>query len=99
MGSRIGKPPTSRSAARPARPPSIRQTSVDVPPMSNVIAFSTPASCAIRAAPTTPAAGPETSTSAGCLAASASEQTPPEDRMTSGSDRPASRQRAASEPR
>ena len=51
--------------ARPsgsASPPAIRQTSVDVPPMSNEIAFAMPGAAARRAAaPTTPAAGPETS--------------------------------------
>ena len=57
--------PTVRSSVRSARPPEIRQTSVDVPPMSNEIAFSTPASCARRAAPTAPPAGPETRIRAG----------------------------------
>ena len=62
VGSRTGRPPTARSLARPAAPPSIRHTSVDVPPMSNEIAVSKPARRATSAAPTTPAAGPETST-------------------------------------
>ncbi len=70
IGSLIGNPPTDRSSVRSARPPEIRHTSVEVPPMSNEIAFSTPASSATRAAPTTPPAGPETSTSAACSAAS-----------------------------
>ncbi len=97
IGSLIGSPPTDRSSVRSARPPEIRQTSVDVPPMSNEIAFSTPASSATRAAPTTPPAGPETSTSAACSAASSIVATPPDERMTSGSGRPTSRQRAASD--
>ena len=60
--------------------------------MSNEIAFSIPPSRAIRAAPTTPAAGPETSASAGWAAASARLTTPPEERITSGSGRPDSTQ-------
>ena len=59
VGSRIGRPPTSRSLERDASPPTIAQTSVEVPPMSNAIAFSIPARRASRLAPTTPAAGPE----------------------------------------
>ena len=72
--------------------------------MSSVIASSAPAT---RTAPTTPAAGPETSATAGCAAASASVASPPEDRITSGSDSPtpaaatpsASRYRATTGPR
>jgi hypothetical protein len=97
IGSRIGRPPTDRSSVRSARPPEIRQTSVEVPPMSNEIAFSTPASAATRAAPTTPPAGPETSTSAAWRAASSIVATPPDERMTSGSGSPASTHRSASE--
>ncbi len=58
--------------------------------MSNAIAFGKPASAATRAAPTAPAAGPETRTSAGCAAASSTVATPPDERMTSGSGKPAS---------
>ena len=65
--------------------------------MSNEIAFSTPASPAILAAPTAPPAGPETSTSAAWRAASSTVATPPEERITSGSGKPACRQRSASE--
>ena len=44
VGSRIGRPPTVRSLARVgAGRSTIRHTSVDVPPMSNAIAFSMPA--------------------------------------------------------
>ena len=66
-----GTPPISRSATRAARPPGSRHTSVEVPPMSNAIAFSNPARRASSPAPTTPPAGPETSSRAGCAAASA----------------------------
>ncbi len=64
--------------------------------MSKASAFSTPASRATRAAPTTPAAGPESSTRAACAAASSSEATPPDERMISGTGKPASSQRSAS---
>jgi hypothetical protein len=87
----MGTPFTARSDARPAAPPLTSATSVDVPPMSIVIASSNPASRAIRAAPTTPAAGPDTRMVAGCAAASASVATPPEERITSGSGSAASR--------
>ena len=65
VGSRTGKPPIERSDVRSTLPSAIRQTSVDVPPMSSEIAFGSPASRATRAAATAPAAGPETSTTAG----------------------------------
>jgi hypothetical protein len=77
----------------------MRQTSVDVPPMSNEMASPMPAARATRAAPTTPAAGPETNVQAGCAAASEALATPPDERMTSGSARPAPAQRSTSEPR
>ena len=57
--------------------------------MSNVIAFSTPASRATRPRRRRPRPGPETSATAGCAAASASVATPPEERITSGSGSPA----------
>ena len=53
--------------------------------MSNEIAWSKPATAAARAAPTTPAAGPESSANAGWAAVSARVATPPEERITSGS--------------
>jgi hypothetical protein len=90
LGKRIGSPPTRRSAARSARAPLISETSVDVPPMSKAIAFAKPTSAANRAAPTVPAAGPETRIVAGCAAASAGIATPPDERITSGSGSPAS---------
>ena len=49
VGSRTGNPPTSRSCSRRGSPSVMAQTSVDVPPMSNVSAFGKPASEAIRA--------------------------------------------------
>ena len=57
--SREGVDAVVRSLDRSAAPPEIRQTSVDVPPMSKAIASEKPASSAILAAPTTPPAGPD----------------------------------------
>ena len=94
VGSRIGRPPTSRSVDRSACPPAIRQTSVEVPPMSKEIALSKPAQrgdAAPRRRRRRP--GPETRIHDGCAAASSSVATPPEERMTSGSGSPASAQR------
>ena len=95
VGTRTGKPPTSRSCSRRASPPTIAQTSVEVPPMSKARAFSTPASRATRAAPTTPAAGPESSARAAWAAASSSGATPPDERMINGTGSPTSSHRAA----
>ena len=53
--------------------------------MSNAIASVKPARRATRPAPTTPPAGPETSSVAGCAAASSIDATPPDDSITSGS--------------
>ncbi len=64
--------------------------------MSKASAFAIPASPATRAAPTTPAAGPESSARAACALASSADATPPDERMTSGTGSPASSQRAAS---
>ena len=64
--------------------------------MSKETAFSIPAARAAIAAPTAPAAGPESSANAGCAAASAIDATPPEERITSGSGKPSSAQRLAS---
>jgi hypothetical protein len=64
--------------------------------MSSEIAFSIPAALAANVAPTTPAAGPETSAHDGCAAASSSVATPPEERITNGSRSPAEAQAASS---
>ena len=67
--------------------------------MSNESAFGKPASSASLAAPTTPAAGPERSANAACAAASSSVARPPEERITSGSGRPAAAHASARAPR
>src|SRR5204863_158731 len=98
-GNLTGTPPTSRSGTRTACPPGRRQTSVDVPPMSNAIASVKPARRARRPAPTTPPAGPETSSRAGCAAASSAGRTPPDESITTGSGNPASAAAATLEER
>ena len=69
-GSRIGNPATRRSPAGAGRPPSTRQTSVLVPPMSKVTASSNPAPRAAAAAAMTPPAGPDSNKATGRSAAS-----------------------------
>jgi hypothetical protein len=64
--------------------------------MSKAIASEKPASSAIRAAPTIPPAGPDSSAQDACAAASSSDATPPEERITSGFGNPASAQRPPS---
>ena len=63
--------------------------------MSMPIASGSPASLARRAAPTAPPAGPESTLQAPARAASAASAVPPEERITSGSARPRSRQASA----
>ena len=63
--------------------------------MSKAIASAKPARRARSPAPTTPPAGPETSSRAGCAAASSAGRTPPEESITTGSGSPASAAAAA----
>jgi hypothetical protein len=58
IGARMRTPATAVSNAR-SKPPAYSATSVDVPPMSNPMIWSSPAIAAVRAAPTMPPAGPE----------------------------------------
>ena len=79
-GSRTGKSPTWESVVV-EMVPSIRLTSVDVPPMSNEITRAHPAALATARAPTTPAAGPERIVRTACARAAAAEIDPPLDCM------------------
>mmetsp|Transcript_6626 Transcript_6626/g.23402 ORF Transcript_6626/g.23402 Transcript_6626/m.23402 type:complete len:211 (+) Transcript_6626:2556-3188(+) len=58
IGARILTPATSVSKALSSSP-SKCATSVDVPPMSNVMSWSKPAACAVRTLATMPPAGPD----------------------------------------
>ena len=61
IGSRTGRPATSRSVDRPGRPSRISETSQLVPPMSKATASPAP----IPTAAATPPAGPDSSSRAG----------------------------------
>ena len=57
-------------------------TSVEVPPPSQVSTWSKPASLAISAAPSAPAAGPDSTVVIGWCTTSSAESTPPLDFIT-----------------
>ena len=65
-------------------------TSVEVPPPSQVSTRSKPASAAISAAPRAPAAGPDSTVVIGWWTTSSAERTPPLDFMTYHGTPPAS---------
>ena len=66
-----------RSAVNAGRPASTSDTSVLVPPTSKVTRSGTPAAAPITAAPTTPAAGPDTQVRTGNRAAVSIGISPP----------------------
>src|ERR1044072_4197665 len=77
-----GSPATLASFVVRIEPLSQSATSVEVPPMSNVITFWIPADWAARKAPTTPPEGPERIVRTGSTAAISAEMLPPEDCIT-----------------
>ena len=79
IGNRTGCPFTSRSLATSGRWFSMRHTSVLVPPTSKVMRSGHPARPARKAAPVTPAAGPDMRHRPAIAPASRSEATPPWD--------------------
>ena len=78
-GRRTGKPATLRPKAISALPSRTRQTSVEVPPMSNVMRSLRPARAPAATAPTTPAAGPDRAVRIGISPARPTDMSPPED--------------------
>ena len=80
IGSRTGKSPTV-DVGVVAIAPSIRLTSVDVPPMSKPMTRGCPAASATARAPTAPAAGPERIVRTAAAFAAAAEIEPPFDCM------------------
>ena len=74
---------TSNSAVKCGSPPSTRAVLAVVPPMSNVMALSTPNDRASPLEAITPAAGPDSTTYAGRSAAASLVMTPPLDCMMS----------------
>ena len=77
-----GYAPTVPSVVSAGRPSTTTVTSVEVPPPSQVSTLSTPAACATRAAPSAPAAGPDSTVVMGCFTTSAADSTPPLDFIT-----------------
>ena len=82
IGILLGKAPTLPSVVRVGSPSMTTETSVEVPPPSQVRTRSKPATCAISAAPSAPAAGPESTVVIGWCTTSSAESTPPFDFIT-----------------
>ena len=76
-------PPTEYSRVRVYSPRSMREALAVVPPMSKLIRSARPDCRAIARAPTTPAAGPDSTMLTGFAAASAAGVRPPFDCMMS----------------
>ncbi len=94
-GTATGSPATLASFVRRGPPAGHSATSVEVPPMSNVMMSVNPASPAARVAPTTPPAGPESIVRTGSVAAARAEMLPPEDCITRSARAGESARRAA----
>src|SRR5207253_6780 len=87
---RTGWPPRRRSDTVSTRPARMRQTSVDVPPISKVTASATPVRAPTACAAATPPAGPDISIASGTLRAPAGVAMPPLDCVSrSGARSPA----------
>ncbi len=85
----------SYSVVRETRPPSTSEAFAVVPPMSNAIRFGVSATCPSRAAPATPAAGPEPTAKTGRSPAPRAPTTPPLEATTrSGASTPIPRRPA-----
>jgi hypothetical protein len=82
MGTLAGNRPTVASVVSEGAPERMTATSVDVPPPSRVTTSSKPAACVNAAAPSAPAAGPESTVVIGLWATWSAEATPPLDFMT-----------------
>ena len=70
------------SVVRVGSPSSTTDTSVDVPPPSQVRILGKPATFAMSAAPRAPAAGPDSTVVIGWCTTSSAESTPPLDFIT-----------------
>jgi len=82
IGMRTGKRPTAPPLVTCGLPPSIKHRSVDVPPASSVTTSAKPASFAITAPPSAPAAGPESAVVIGFCTTCLALATPPLDCIT-----------------
>jgi hypothetical protein len=93
-------PPTSYSSVERISPRSISDAFAVVPPMSKVMMLACPARPPKRAAPTTPAAGPLSTTMAGFLITCSTSIVPPLDCIiTSGASNPCCTRRCCRERR
>ena len=81
LGSAIRSRAIALSTASIASPRTMRETSLEVPPMSNGIRFGAVASSATRRAPARPPAGPESTVPAATRIVSSIGATPPWDCM------------------
>ena len=77
IGILLGNAPTEPSVVRVGSPSMTTETSVDVPPPSQVSTRSKPATSAISAAPSAPAAGPDSTVVIGWCTTSSADSTPP----------------------
>ena len=77
-----GNAPTEPSVVSVGSPSITTDTSVDVPPPSEVSTRSKPATLAISAAPSAPAAGPDSTVVIGWCTTSSADSTPPLDFIT-----------------
>jgi len=82
IGILLGNAPTEPSVVRVGSPSTTTDTSVDVPPPSQVSTRSKPATRAISAAPRAPAAGPLRTVVIGWCTTSSALSTPPLDFIT-----------------
>ncbi len=82
IGILLGYAPTVPSVVSVGSPSSTTETSVEVPPPSQVSTLSKPARRAISAAPSAPAAGPESTVVIGWCTTSSADSTPPLDFIT-----------------
>src|SRR5262245_8005828 len=91
IGTLAGKRPTVASVVREGAPDRMTATSVDVPPPSSVTTSSNPAAWVTAAAPSAPAAGPDSTVVMGFRATWSADVTPPLDFMTKNGTPPAAR--------
>src|SRR3954447_2758346 len=82
IGILLGYAPTVPSVVSAGCPSTTTVTSVDVPPPSNVTTWANPAACATTAAPSAPAAGPDSTVVIGWCTTSSADSTPPFDFIT-----------------
>jgi hypothetical protein len=91
IGTLAGKRPIVPSVVSEGAPSRMTATSVDVPPPSSVTTWSKPAAAVTAAAPSAPAAGPDSTVVIGRRATCSAEVTPPLDFITKKGTSPPAR--------